>query len=168
MNIDKMPAGRELDDVVFENVFGLRRHGKKLVLGDGEYAIGEHTSKRARIVERRGHMVQLLPSWVCPCGACYEKVSYRPISELRKEFCWDQGHNEHKSYSTNIAAAWEVVEKMRNVVDDLRNGGWQFDIYDSLPTQWRVQFTKPGKGICAYADTAPLAICLAALKALAS
>lgn len=54
-------------------------------------------------------------------------------------------------YSTDIAAAWEVVEKMRGAAGfmlvNFAGGGWQADIGDA----------------CEHAETAAHAICLAAL-----
>ena len=61
-----------------------------------------------------------------------------------------------QNYSTDIAAAWQVVEKTKNDYDITRVGGkwhaWLFAI-DEVLTE-------------AYADTAPLAICRAALLAV--
>lgn len=74
-------------------------------------------------------------------------------------------------YCTDIAAAWEVVEKMRA-------DGWEFEIWDrdahltrAHGVPWGAEFSREGlaweplrrKG---SADTAPLAICLAALASL--
>ena len=72
-------------------------------------------------------------------------------------------------YSTDIVAAWEVVEKL---------GNWHgFDFIISIPVQklgdekyeagWYEQsHDGPESRAVGYADTAPLAICLAALKAV--
>lgn len=71
-------------------------------------------------------------------------------------------------YSTDIAAAWQVVEKMRT-------DGWRFDLYDSF-AGWRATFGRPGgidRGENMWVlrasdrhETAPEAICRAALAAL--
>ena len=69
-------------------------------------------------------------------------------------------------YSTDIAAAWAVVEKMQGL-------GWTFQVddvgfNDSTEGKWRVVLTEETKGHDyhpADGDTAPHAICLAALKA---
>ncbi len=58
-------------------------------------------------------------------------------------------------YSTNIAAAWEVVEKLGNDFFELSRGG------SGLSDGWSA-LTAEGD---AWAETAPHAICLAALKA---
>ena len=66
-------------------------------------------------------------------------------------------------YSTEIAAAWEVVEK-----DD----GWGYDwkvkrwVASSKPWSCTAERTADGQTFYAEAMTAPLAICLAALKAV--
>lgn len=63
--------------------------------------------------------------------------------------------------STNIAHAWEVVDRMKIRGDDVC-----LDFYRSHD-QWQVSTNAPkGRGSCASADTAPLAICRAALKAV--
>ncbi len=65
----------------------------------------------------------------------------------RAEFALDE-------YSTDIAAAWEVVEKMSVPLEIIRHrDGKQWGVLDA-----RFRNTT-------WADTAPLAICLAALKA---
>jgi len=64
-------------------------------------------------------------------------------------------------YSTSISAAWEVVEKLAV------SGKCSFAIerFRNKPYSWQVEFGL-GVGWTVYADTAPLAICLAALKAV--
>lgn len=69
-------------------------------------------------------------------------------------------------FSTDIAAAWEVVEKMKSFQLNLSNGNgyWACFFKDN---------TKNGEWSCPTtityesAETAPLAICLAALKVMA-
>lgn len=67
-------------------------------------------------------------------------------------------------YSTDIAAAWQVVEKMRERglnVSITADYGWR--------APWECCMYLPGareQWPCADADTAPMAICLAARKAL--
>ena len=74
---------------------------------------------------------------------------------------------EDLPYSTSIAAAWEVVEKLRVKfplvkVESRPNQRWQCEVY----------FPNPSGGLPSpdiaieEADTAPLAICRAALKAV--
>lgn len=60
-------------------------------------------------------------------------------------------------YSSDIAAAWKVVEKLN--ADD-----WRLDLRSN--DNWHdASFSKDGSLIMVDSDTAPLAICLAALKA---
>jgi len=71
------------------------------------------------------------------------------------------------TYSTDLAAAWEVVEKLP-----------YFAMWKRGASQWCVQYKSCHdigmhvifNDCCEYieADTAPLAICLAALKAISS
>ena len=81
----------------------------------------------------------------------------RPGHHVPKTIDPGNNWNAPLPYSTDIAAAWEVVEKMYK---DHKLGMW-------------MDVTVPESGIDAYfgdfkgaADTAPLAICLAALKAV--
>lgn len=65
-------------------------------------------------------------------------------------------------YSTNISAAWEVVEKMTTKdssmsIESNPNGTFAAFVHDVL--------TDKTIGYCNVANTAPHAICLAALKA---
>ena len=76
-------------------------------------------------------------------------------------YCQSAGH-EHVNfpmYSTSISAAWEVVEKM-----DQRKYTWLMNPQGSTV---HCSFMDNGNPVGnAQADTAPLAICLAALKAV--
>lgn len=67
--------------------------------------------------------------------------------------CW-------KSYSTDIGHAWEVVEEM------LRKPGIIFEMISGTPDGMAVSFTCAGIPSNSVTPTAPLAICLAALKAV--
>lgn len=64
-------------------------------------------------------------------------------------------HIPAKPYSTSIEDAWEVVEK-------LRYNGKHLDL--SGATTWEARFTGMTEPV--EAESAPLAICLAALKAV--
>ena len=75
--------------------------------------------------------------------------------ELNSKGCW----REPKCYSTDIASAWEVIEKLKDSLD-LVEIFWDIDC-------WCCNLWKDGEEIIrSHAhETAPLAICLAALKA---
>ena len=72
---------------------------------------------------------------------------------------------EHPSYSTDIASAWQVVEKLNTLP-----GGEYISLTRGIPgipdPNYRVQFCVAGVLDNAEAPTAPHAICLAALKAV--
>lgn len=77
-----------------------------------------------------------------------------------------QAHADAFRFSTEIASAWQVVEKMREF-------GWFFYMDngsqgDSFFVTFHEgkDFSDDGCSASAEAPTAPLAICLAALKAL--
>lgn len=73
-------------------------------------------------------------------------------------------------YSTDITAAWEVAEKMRVAVMPIDGGGWAAKDISIDATHGTELYIIPGSDEECYgwtkADTAPLAICRAALKAV--
>jgi len=78
--------------------------------------------------------------------------------------CGYDGHWDHDAvpnYSTDISAAWQVVDRLTEVFADMEltvdKGMWEclFDTREIVPEHF-----------LAGADTAPHAICLAALKAV--
>lgn len=71
--------------------------------------------------------------------------------------------NPLKEYSTEIAAAWEVVDQLKTI-----NPEFWFSISRNPPMQgdgWYVE-NGPDRETIAEGETAPHAICLAALAAL--
>ena len=66
------------------------------------------------------------------------------------------------AYSTSIAAAWSVV-------GELRSSGWTFELsveQEDFDQACQVVFSKPGRRGASEQRRVPLAICLAALKAV--
>lgn len=132
-----MKAGRELDVIVAEEVMALRSCNEwtHINLGSGGGPRLLHGS-----LEKPGSDHD-----------CYPALEYGPLGGPRH-------------YSTDISAAWEVIEKVQ-----ARALGWTL----VCPTNYRwVAYQRTG---CAdpdfgdwweFGDTAPHAICLAALKAL--
>ena len=89
------------------------------------------------------------------------------IEEDKLVYCFSKGSRHLPNYSTDIAAAFEVVEKLR--ADELnftlgngKNGNQHQAEFRERTT--RALYT--GKWWFSIADTAPHAICLAALKVL--
>jgi hypothetical protein len=77
----------------------------------------------------------------------------------------DLPRNRVPHYSTDIAAAWQVVEKL-NLLSKMKDGCLYFD--PSL-NKWVISEWSGGREFAegsVEADTAPHAICLAALKAI--
>lgn len=66
-----------------------------------------------------------------------------------------------KPYSTDIAAAWEVVEKMASVANE-----WTFEFRYTNVAVRVTDNNLNGISVLEVQDTAPHAICLAALKAV--
>lgn len=66
-------------------------------------------------------------------------------------------------YSTDISKAWQVVEKLRPGkfvwIKDCGGFGWRVEILSTSPTDVQIDFAET-------ADSAPLAICRAALRVL--
>lgn len=130
MDVDTMCAGPELDVLVAEKVFGKPRH-----------------EWRFEPASRGGNFM------CSKCDACYCSPPWF-LTKLPK-LC----EGEAKPYSTDIATAWEIVEKTNLFYGNAlgRNSeGWEIfeDGQESGPT------------IVSKIATAPLAICLAALKAV--
>ena len=82
-----------------------------------------------------------------------ELEDYYPTYKVTDDEDWSE--LPVPKYSTDIAAAWKVVEKMKN-------NHWPFYLanYDN---KWSCQFAKDSSH--AISDQVPHAICLAALKA---
>jgi hypothetical protein len=83
---------------------------------------------------------------------------------------WEEGAGHLKKipdYSTDIAAAWKVVEHFGQVeyfidMSNSRRNGWRC----AITGPEKVQGTRLTNHHIAYAETAPLAICLAALEVM--
>jgi hypothetical protein len=71
------------------------------------------------------------------------------------------GEIEFPCYSTSIVAAWDVVEKMQNQ----EQGNWFFNLQRETFAGTRDWYAEFG-GFRLWGNTAPLAICRAALLAI--
>lgn len=135
----EMKAGRELDALVAEKVMGC-----KIVWPPSPLEAGLDQAE----YERRR---RLNPDPTCGC----EEGSHL--------FCADDGGARLMQYSSSIEAAWEVVGKMT------ARPGFELDCQITPATgsnglEWYCNFGDSRHG--EYGKTAPLAICLAALKAV--
>lgn len=131
-----MKAGPELDALVAEKVMGLVPCEHWTILHHGGLSGAAYW----------------LQSGSCPTHGGHPE---EPQSCYPREQCCQ--------YSTNIQAAWQVLESLKD---------WRFSLHgpcDEVP-QWCATFTNYGYRsfqdlqVEERADTAPLAICLAALK----
>jgi len=128
-----MEAGRELDALVAEKVFGKESPKWYTIVGDNEYDYGGISS----CSPGEGTL-----GWIGPQQVFWPNQPSKGIHAC-------------SHYSTDIAAAWEVVEKASG------EGPHKWSITNEHDT-WYVS----ANGVAeAEADTAPHAICLAALKA---
>tara|TARA_Y100000310_G_scaffold189061_1_gene189026 strand:- start:7047 stop:7487 length:441 start_codon:yes stop_codon:yes gene_type:complete len=138
--VDKLEAGRELDALVAEKVMGWNVWRSKY----GYFNV-EHPD---------------MPSQVSGHGT--ERYSPQTGKKLPAPKWWDDWAVDIPMWSTDISAAWEVVEKLDCLQFNLGRencAGIRFDaaFYDDLDMKDKVH---------AMADTVPLAICRAALKAV--
>ena len=133
-----MEAGRELDALVAEKVMG-----GYVVNPDAMANVGE------------------IWYWLHPKDGVLCGMPYK-VGKMKK---WDHQWHRWKP-STDIAAAWQVVEHMRANVPDYRALRME-----SVPLGYTVAFYSHKNrldriGAFVAAETAPCAICLAALKAV--
>jgi len=139
MNIDNMPAGREMDALVGKAI-GAEPKKCWEILNADETATAFSAESRWE-AERflRDHLNRMPDSWLKDYHVGH----------------WDF----YKSYSTNIAAAWEVVEKLKDKNIFFIIHPWVdkclLEVYGDSYRRGNLS-----------ADTAPLAICRASLKAL--
>lgn len=67
-------------------------------------------------------------------------------------------------YSTDMAAAWQIVERLDSY-EISQNGASHAEVPDPKKG-WRATYTQNGRTYTAFAETGPLAICLAALQSI--
>lgn len=136
---EQIKAGRELDALIETEVFGRCAHF--LEFGPQPDPFDDYTN------------------WVC-----------KHCDEVFRGLAFAEGyrHPKLKHYSTQIADAWLVVEKLEEHEDTILFGiTRKSEVASDL--QWFARFRKVlgnHHDYVARADTAPLAICLAALKAV--
>ena len=141
MNVDEMPAGQELDALVAKRVMGLPP--EKWYPPCGLY----HQTDDAEFDKGYGWS-----GWCYTCGTSIKDVPSLP-----------------PCYSTNIAAAWQVLEKMYAQTPHAKVLRiWKWDAFQDGRVHhrgpWACQY---GEGHhFEYGDTAPLAISRAALRAI--
>jgi hypothetical protein len=134
---DTLPAGRELDALVAEKVFGCN---VKWPMGEGGRGYCDCKPKRTRYYK----------TW--PHGITTEEGCNYP---------------ELHEYSESIAAAWEVVEKLLSIYPGFRveaHVAYQ-SISEERRVFWTAGEDDDRSDWHASGPTAPLAICRAALKA---
>lgn len=96
------------------------------------------------------------------------------IAGVRKRGFAQQQHYDYPDYCRDIAAAWEIMEKVKIISLVPTNRGWHASSSEGQATEddcielWYptncMTRNEDGCGCCAIADTAPMAICLAFLK----
>ena len=145
MNIDEMQSGREINELIAVHVMGLIHYvGDEVPSGHAHYYL-----KPEEIPE----------VWL-------KELPNRDFERYCKQ-CGDM-----PDWSGDIAAAWEVVEKMRENgwhtrIDVLLEGRYMAEIYCNYgPCEKHGNGTRSWHGGEAEANSTPLAICRASLKAL--
>jgi len=132
MDFANMPAGREMDALIAEKVMGFRRE-KTPPDYNGEYG-GEDI--------------------LVPISIDHENFIYPPKGKIALTYFVP-------NYSTDIATAWSVAEKMHSLSVYRENNQWWSWFFDGYNDD-KIIYGK------ASADTAPEAICRAALMAVGS
>lgn len=101
----------------------------------------------------------IVPEWgeETPCPYCGSEMRYCG-TRSRCSTCQEWRHSRYKEYSTDIAAAWEVVEQFagKAYIGMARSTHFQ---------DWKVVISDRYRTYEVEAETIPLAICLAALRA---
>ena len=145
-----MKAGRELDALVAEKVMGFCSCLNSEHYLDSSWSVPVPSSWVGYAEGRRTTSSVYVVDSVNDLWHCTEHDLPLPPGKA--------------DYSTSIAAAWEVVEKF--------HPEWFVDIMTPIieSEPWLCYIHKPteeaSEVYSAFADTAPLAICLAALKAV--
>lgn len=148
MNYAEMPAGREMDALVAEKVMGWRAWAERR--GDYTYIVFQLPGEREPFAKYRNPEAE---------RARYAPIAFADIDEMKHVVC------DIPRYSTEIAAAWEVVSALGERAP--------FPQYLEVANRysdaaWIAKVFEGGVMVAeAYADTAPLAICRAALAAVA-
>ena len=137
----EMQAGRELDALIHQRIFGIYVPTQAEMRAEAE-TYWATKSPQCQVFDRFK---------VVPRGS---EAAKRPFSHELAAF-----ETNCPEYSTDITAAWRVVEKVRQLKPDVRvesyQGYWHCHIDCNNAVAARV--------VSAEADTAPLAICRAAL-----
>ena len=158
MDTDKLEAGRELDALIAEKVMSLNVLGVVNGERDPEGCFGHHI---------------MIPFEYCPKDSIETPIYLAHcLCEFREESDIDYfGHTAGclevvPWYSTNIAAAWEVVEALNS----MKLGWFSLEQFGSKgQDEWSALiWVSGGESDCFFADaeTVPLAICRMALKAV--
>lgn len=131
MDIDKIPVGPELDILIAQKVFGCDVYSRKE--GD-RYG---HEQRPPRLTD----------TWIL-CGCKRESGGPAPHEEPELGCGCCETSAGLWFYSTEIAAAWEIVKKLGI----------------SIAPTWNALIWYAADHFTASAETAPLAICRVALK----
>lgn len=123
-----------------------------------------------RQIAEKVFKIKQVERWACRANHLFTAVTgFKSEKEAQGEFVKYSHLYTHvepylypktiKKYSTNIAHAFEVVEKMHRIADF-------FLTYHAVDTSWEADFSTDNGTHCVEADTPSLAICLAALEAV--
>jgi len=147
---DEMPAGREMDALVAEKVMGWLAWSERRP--EYIHVVFQRPGEREPFMKFRNPEAE---------RARYAPMAFGDIDPMNHVVC------DIPRYSTEIAAAWEVVERLR--ADKVMGGASIAAVNapdDATPGEWCVEWFDGNRTLdCATGDTAPLAICRAALKA---
>lgn len=152
IDYDTLPAGRELDALVAERVMGWEWLERRMDVHDPS------TARKALFPPSDSEWIRIN----------YNERDWSAASSATPRFHdWDEAALRSKGgaaelclpyYSSDIAAAWQVVEKMAEKGDLIF-----LQTHRGDDEQYAATFVEP---FTAYAPTVPLAVCRAALKAV--
>lgn len=148
-----MEAGRELDALVAEKVMGWRRVGKSYHTKPAHRPSLDHPGEWLDDYDAKG-----------PHDFLIDPSSH--LDDKRVAFCGCDSTADLPPYSTDISDAWLVVEKLRKTHCCIKVYSDHEYIYECTMIKDPNDPHEGRQGIYRQATTAPLAICLAALKAV--
>lgn len=146
LNIDEMPAGREMDALIALTVYGLDTEVFADALGESLYIVDRHATRLGP---------GSTSATVFGCSWTKARNQAGDIVEFYGRLCplWSSGHD----------AVWDLM-KLKRIVVWPWGGGWSAAAVDMVHDDTYMAFGPIPKTL-ATADTPHLAVCRAVLKA---
>lgn len=111
-------------------------------------------------LEAGREMDALVAEKVFGCDPLNARVGLHKNGDLEYYWGYPVGHDIAPAYSTDISDAWRVIEHMQSL-------GWSWEVLNTTKTAFGAVFSMSQDDVYGTdAETVPLAICKAALKAI--